>query len=93
MMARQQRPHAFTVDERGRVYELRAIARVNDETGEASYSKPERGQWVLVPGVLLHDPMAKVPTSKRLDWRERLVWLLLGMLLAYFLGRAAGYFP
>ena len=93
MMAKQQQPHAFTVDDRGRVFELRAIARCCSETGVAQYSKPEPGQYVLVPGLLVHDPAAKLPPTRSLTWDERYVWLLLGMLLTVILGQLAGYFP
>ena len=92
MMAKQQ-PLAFTVDERGRVFELTAIARCNSMTGEAHYSKPAPGQYVLVPGVLLHDEAARPTQAKSMAWNERYVWLLLGMLLTVILGQFAGYFP
>lgn len=93
MMAKQQQPLAFTVDERGRVFELRAIAHCNSMTGEAHYSKPAPGQYVLVPGVLLHDEAARLPQTRSMAWDERYVWLLLGVFLTVILGQWAGYFP
>ena len=93
MMAKQKQPLAFTVDERGRVFELSAIARCNSVTGEAHYSKPAPGQYVLVPGVLLHDESARPTRAESMAWDERYVWFLLGVLLTVILGQLAGYFP
>lgn len=93
MMGKEHLPHAFTVDERGRIFELRAIGRCNSKTGETKFERPEPGQWVLVPGVLLHDSAAKVPSAKRLAWNERFTWMLFGMLFTVILGQQAGYFP
>lgn len=93
MMAKQQQPLAFTVDDRGRVFELCAIARCNSRTGEAHYEKPAPGQYILVPGVLLHDEASRAPRAKGMAWDERYVWLLTGMFLTVLLGQLAGYFP
>lgn len=92
-MSKKQQPHAFTVDERGRIFELRAIGRCNSETGETKYEKPEPGQWVLVPGVLLHDSAAKLPRVRSMTWSERFTWALFGMLFTVILGQRAGFFP